>query len=179
MGLGTAFKSFFRAISDQNFSAQVDRLLRGEVPSEPPKPSADAEPVSKPVEMPKPKPPGMDSLKILAVLQRDGRFLDFLGEDISGYSDDQIGAAVRDIHRDCKKVLAQYVDLVPIIDSEEGNKIEVPTGFNPEQIRLTGNVRGQPPFRGTLTHKGWKATAVRLPATEADDSILAPAEVEL
>ena len=46
---------------------------------------------------------------------------------------------------------------------------------------MTGNVVGQPPFTGTLQHKGWRVTAVRLPALTAghDTRVIAPAEVEL
>ncbi|MFA0122211.1 DUF2760 domain-containing protein, partial [Vibrio sp. 10N.261.48.A2] len=54
-------------------------------------------------------------------------------------------------------------------------------GFNPQEIRLTGNVTGNAPFNGTLVHKGWKATDMNLPklAENYDASVIAPAEVEL
>ena len=40
--------------------------------------------------------------QILAILQRDGRFVDFLMEDLGAYSNEQVGAAVRDVHRGCR-----------------------------------------------------------------------------
>src|SRR5207253_6846543 len=36
------------------------------------------------------------AVQLLAILQREGRLLDFLQEDVDGYADAQIGAAVRD-----------------------------------------------------------------------------------
>jgi hypothetical protein len=176
MGLGTAFRAFFKALGDREFSGKVDRLLKGEPVAEPPKPEipkVEAAP-------PKPVAPPVDPLQILGVLQRDGRLLDFLGEDIAGYEDAQIGAAVRDVHRDCKKALAKYLDLAPVIDKEEGSQVQVPTGFDPTEIRVIGNVRGQPPFRGALMHRGWRVASSRLaPVEGGDPQVLAPAEVEI
>jgi len=48
-------------------------------------------------------------------------------------------------------------------------------------VRRTGNVGGPAPLRGTLSHRGWRATdGRRAKLAEAHDAaILAPAEVEL
>ena len=48
---------------------------------------------------------------MLAILQRDSRLVDFLMEDIAAYSDDQIGAAVRELHDQCRDSIARYVTL--------------------------------------------------------------------
>jgi hypothetical protein len=128
-----------------------------------------------------PAPAGPD-LRVLAVLQRDGRLVDFLLEDIDGLSDPMIGAAVRDIHRDCRNVLRNYLTLEPVISSPEGEPITVPTGFDAAEIRLTGNVFGSPPFKGILKHPGWRVKSAHLPtlpATRNQTAVLAPAEVEL
>jgi hypothetical protein len=54
-------------------------------------------------------------------------------------------------------------------------------GFDAAALRLTGNVVGEPPFTGTLTHKGWVAMETKLPKLAAGHNvkILAPAELEL
>jgi hypothetical protein len=120
-------------------------------------------------------------LAVLGLLQREGRLVDFLQEDVGSFSDAEIGAAARVVHTGSRKILSQYLTLEPVLKDSEGAAVTVPTGFNAEQIRLTGNVAGQPPFRGTLKHHGWVATSVRLPALSAalDPRVLAPAEVEL
>lgn len=120
-------------------------------------------------------------LAVLGLLQREGRLIDFLKEDVAGFSDADIGAAARVVHAGSRKVLAQYLSLEPALPETEGASVSVPVGFNAERIRLTGNVAGQPPFRGTLKHHGWVATAVRFPSPSVslDPRVIAPAEVEL
>ncbi len=120
------------------------------------------------------------ALALLALLQREGRLVDFLQEDLSAYSDADIGAAARVVHTGSRKVLQQYFTLEPVLADAEGASITVPTGFSAERIRLTGNVAGQPPYRGTLKHHGWIASSIRLPAIPSlDPRVVAPAEVEL
>lgn len=118
---------------------------------------------------------------MLALLQRDGRLIDFLEENISGYADDQIGAAARTIHDTCRQVLAQYVKLEPILNSEEDKPVNVPAGFELAAIKLIGNVAGELPVRGMLRHKGWRVKEVNLPPLPqgAGRMVIAPAEVEL
>lgn len=166
MGLGFAIKTFFRVWRDPEFAAKVAQLS---LPAPEPDPAKErAKLIS-------------EQLRLLGILQRDGRLIDFLSEDLGDYSDEQIGAAVRDIHRDCKTALSKYVELGPIIDKEEDSTIEVKPGFDPASIRLTGNVKGAPPMKGVLAHRGWKAVDVRLDQTSdlADPSIICPAEVEI
>jgi hypothetical protein len=129
---------------------------------------------------PPPKPSGAP-LWLLTLMQREGRLLDFLLEDIQGYSNDQIGAAVRDIHRSCQKALREHLDLEPVLPGQEGTPAEVAPGFDPSAVRLTGNVTGQPPFRGTLLHHGWRVKALKLakPPEGQDEFVVQPAEVEL
>ena len=121
-------------------------------------------------------------LRVLAVLQRDGRLVDFLMEDIDPYTDAQIGAAVRDIHRGCRKALRDYLALEPVMAGQEESAVTVPLGFDPASVRLTGQVTGNPPFAGRLKHHGWRVKSVQLPAlpgSRGDQSIVAPAEVEI
>ncbi len=121
-------------------------------------------------------------LRILAILQREGRLVDFLKEDLGGFSDAQIGAAARDVHARCRKVLEEYLTIAPAVDQAEESSLTVPAGFDAGRIRLVGNVAGSPPFRGVLKHHGWIVTGTRLPQTSGKDGpvpVLAPAEVEL
>ena len=118
---------------------------------------------------------------MLALLQREGRLIDFLQEDVSSFSDAEIGAAARVVHAGSRKVVDQYLTLEPVLKDAEGSSVTVPAGFNAERIRLTGNVAGQPPFRGALKHHGWIATSIRFPAMSPalDPRVIAPAEVEI
>jgi len=133
-----------------------------------------------PAETPEPTTPSSDAaLRLLGLLQQEGRLIDFLEEDIAPYDDAQVGAAVRSIHQGCRQVLRERVQLERIIDKEDGATLEVPEGFDPAAIRVTGNVAGSPPFRGTLEHAGWRAVKVSLPDANTDPAIIAPAEVEV
>jgi len=120
------------------------------------------------------------AIQMLALLQRDGRLVDFLAENISAYPDTQLGAAVRTIHDTCRQVLDRYVKLEPVLDSEEDQPVTVQTGFDPAAIKLIGNVAGEPPVRGMLRHKGWRVMEVNLPPlSQTGRMVIAPAEVEL
>ncbi len=122
------------------------------------------------------------ALHLLALLQQEGRFVDFIEENLAPYADDQVGAAVRSIHEGCRAALRERLELAPILPGEEGAEVTVQRGFDPAAVRVTGNVRGEPPYRGVLRHPGWRSTGtVKLPARAAnhDPSILAPAEVEI
>ncbi len=121
------------------------------------------------------------AVQMLKVLQNEGRLIDFLQEDLSLCEDGQIGAAVRSIHGECKKALQEHMDLKPIFAEKEGATVTVPPGFDAKAIRLTGNVTGNPPFRGILRHRGWQADRIRLPQSGEQKNrwILALAEVEI
>jgi len=120
-------------------------------------------------------------LHLLSVLQREGRLVDFFSEDLNLYEDAQIGGAVRAIHENCKKVVSKSLTLEAVIDRSEGEEIRVEPGFDPDAIKLTGNVTGEPPFTGILRHKGWRTRKLELPALSGvqDARIIAPAEVEI
>ncbi|EOB3567678.1 hypothetical protein CRN61_30820 [Vibrio vulnificus] len=121
------------------------------------------------------------AMQLLSIMQQEARLIDFLQEDLTAFSDEEVGAAARVIHSGGQKVLKEYVTLEAIRNEDEESRIVVEEGFNPQAIRLVGNVTGNAPFNGTLIHKGWKASAMSLPklAENYDASIIAPAEVEL
>ena len=171
-----AFKSFFGILSSGEIPIDIAREL-----IQPPAPVA---PSVAPVQQPPPVAAVESSdraVQMLAILQRDGRLIDFLTEDISPYPDAQIGAAVRDLHQSCKQTLERYVKLEPVIASEEGQPITVQEPVDPAEIKLIGNVAGSPPMRGLLRHRGWRVSAVNLPplASGKGRSVVAQAEVEI
>jgi uncharacterized protein DUF2760 len=127
------------------------------------------------------RPSGDAALQLLAILQRDSRLVDFLMEDISEYADDQIGAAVRELHDLCRESLTRYVKLVPIIDGAENARWTVPSGpADPATVKFIGNVPARPPSGGILRHKGWRADRIELPPAPADAvGVIAPAEIEV
>lgn len=121
------------------------------------------------------------ALLLLGLLQKEGRLIDFLQQNVGDFSDQQVGAATRVVHQGCRKVLDEYMTIVPVRAEAEGARVLLEPGFDPTAVRLTGQVVGEPPFRGTLVHRGWRMAELRLPqvASGHDLTILAAAEVEL
>jgi hypothetical protein len=124
-------------------------------------------------------PKDTSALRLLALLQREGRLVDFCEEELSGFSDAQVGAAARAVHDGCRKALRDAFAPAAVRTEAEGAPVVLEAGFDPGAVRLTGNVAGNPPFRGVLRHHGWRASTSKLPTTEGDATVLAPAEVEL
>jgi hypothetical protein len=172
-----AFSTFFGVLADPRFAMRIARLRDGRESA--PAPSA---PSARAPAVPALKQATPDSaLQLLALLQRDARLIDFAREDLAGYTDAQIGAAARLVHEGCAKVLGEHLSIVTVREEAEGSRITVPSGFDASAVRLTGNVVGEPPFTGSLKHRGWRAKEVHLPklAEGHDTRVLAPAEVEL
>jgi len=167
-----AFRCFFNIVFGGRLSDAVlgDLGLAKRTAAAPPKAPAAA-----------PAPRASDgALQMLAILQRDSRLIDFLMEDIASYSDDQVGAAVRELHGQCRESLARCVSLEPVIDGVEGTYAKAPSS-DPSLVRFIGNVPAKPPSGGILRHKGWRAAKVDLPALppKQDAAIVAPAEIEI
>ncbi len=141
-----------------------------------------AAPVASPAEQPKVKASD-GALQVLQILQRDSRLIDFLMEDITGYTDDQVGAAVRTLHGDCRTSLTRHVTLAPVIDGVEGTyqKLDASKAPDPNRIKLIGNVPANGKVPGaTLRHRGWMVSSVNLPPLgKQEASVLAPAELEV
>lgn len=121
------------------------------------------------------------ALQLLALLQKEARFIDFIKEDITAFGDADIGVAARVVHEGCNKAINEHFTLAAVRSEQEGSKITLPDGFDAATVRLTGNIVGTAPFTGTLVHKGWQVTDVRLPKLTSgyNAAIVAPAEVEL
>jgi hypothetical protein len=162
--LGLAIRAYLTVLRDPEVARNVKPLLTTALP-EPAKPAKlSGEP-----------------LRLLTLLQREGRLLDFLLEDIATATDDQVGAGVRELHKKSQAILKEHLTMEPIVPGQEEATVEVPAGFDPSAIRLTGNVTGQPPFKGILKHHGWRVKNYKLPAPPPgiDELVVAPAEVEL
>jgi len=209
--LALAFACFFRILFGKQLPLDAAKLLPpGAAPPEPARPAEakvaarpdakvaakpevkDAKPDAKAEAKPAPREPERPkvsttqhhrdgALALLALFQREGRLVDFLREPLDGFSDADIGAAARDVHRGCHKVLDQHLTLEPVMPGAEEAKVSVPKGFDPAEIRLIGEAKGEPPFRGTLRHHGWRVVHARLPTLSdgVDRTVIAPAEVEL
>lgn len=157
--LGLAFKAFFRAWREPE-KAQLFLECK---PSQPVEGGDHAH------------------LRLLFYLQQSGRFVDFLKEDISPFTDAQVGAAARKIHQDCAQIIEELVAVRPLRDEPEGALIQIPKGYNPAEIKVVGKVKGEPPFSGTLIHRGWKGQKRSLPKKigEQVPEVICPAEVEI
>jgi hypothetical protein len=166
-----AFAAFFTILFKGRLPRAMEPAGRPETPDEPEKPIGGD--------------PSDRAVQMLALLQREGRFVDFVREDVAAYSDAQIGAAVRDIHAGCRRALDRYMTLQAVVAGREGDAVTVGQDqpFDPAAFHLVGNVTGQPPFRGTLLHAGWRVSQVQLPPLPAQGtsgrSIVAPAQIEV
>lgn len=185
MRIWLAIRVFFQTLFQSQVADAVRRVLAGEGPADQPRPApSEPAPPQRPAQGPKPVRPPVrsDALTLLATLQREARFVDIVREPLADYSDAQIGAAARDVLRDCGVVLDRLFGLRAVVDQEEGSPVEAPAGFDAARYRITGNVSGAPPFRGRLVHHGWEATRCDLPqwsGSESSAMILAPIELEV
>lgn len=119
----------------------------------------------------------------IGMMQDKGRLVDFLMDDITAYSDAQVGAAARAVHQGCRATLLEHFKITPVRDETEGSKVTVPEGFRADEYRLVGKIAGEAPFSGTLVHRGWRTATVKLPRVSRTDAdrlpAIAPAEIEL
>jgi hypothetical protein len=177
MRIAVAFRAFFKALFDAGFAARIVPLLE---PDSAPTESAPAAPAKK--KPTRQRAERSEAVTLLATLQREARFVDMVKEPLSNYNDAQVGAAARDVLRDCGQVLDRLFGLAPLLEQAEGSEVEVPEGFDAGRIRLSGNVSGDPPYRGRLVHHGWLATRCEIPTwtgSEQARMVVAPEEVEL
>ena len=124
---------------------------------------------------------GNGALHLLSIFQNEGRLVDFIREDVAQFTDEEIGAAARVVHKGLRKAFDEHFTAEPVLAQEEGERVSIEAGFQPQEIQLLGNVTGDGPYQGILVHQGWRVTDVRLPKTvEGRNShILASAQVEL
>lgn len=172
-----AIRALFAVLFSSKAARRIEAALTGEAPAEPKPRKAKGKRPAKGAPLQR-----SEALTLLATLQREARLVDFVYEPLDGYSDAQVGAAVRDVHRRCRDVLDRLFELKPVLGEDEEAEIEVPAGFDAGRYRLTGNVTGEPPFHGKLVHHGWEAGKCDVPAWSGSDAaarVVAPSEVEL
>ena len=180
--LSFAFRCFFSLLFQGKISQEILQAVAGSAAEIVPSPITGTRQGSAKVGGDAPNPEAVDrAVQMLALLQRDGRLVDFLEEDVSSYPDGQLGAAVRSIHTSCRQVLDRYIKLEPVLSSEEDHPVILPPGFDPAAIKLVGNVGGERPIKGLLRHRGWRVAEVTLPSLPQGSgrAIVAPAEVEV
>src|SRR5438552_711624 len=158
-----------RAKQDPAFEVRVQALLAGleikpPAPTAPAAPSAPSAPsvLAAPPPPPAPPKPAGTPLRMLALLQAESRLVDFLMEDVQGYTDAQIGQAVREVHKKARAALLQHATIEPVLKGTEGDTTTVPKGFDPSAIRVVGNIAGEPPFKGEINHVGWRVKELKL-----------------
>jgi hypothetical protein len=152
--ISLAFGTFFSIIGDGHFAARVQALRTGEQRAEPSSAGPGRHPRPAAPPLVEAAPDG--ALQLLGLLQREARFIDFIEEDVAAYADADIGAAARVVHEGCRKVLRDNFTISPVRSEAEGSRVTLPAGFDAAAVRVTGNVVGQPPFNGSLTHRGWR-----------------------
>ena len=175
MGLVAATKAFCKLLFNRELSDSFQQLVDGKLQG---KIAAPA----KPVPPPPAKPARSEAISLLAALQREARLLDIVNESLDEFSDEQIGAAARDVLRDSSKVIERMFGLQPLTEQADGSNMEIPGSFDPAEFRLTGNVAGEGPFSGTVAHHGWKATRCEVPTWTGQETsalIVAPVELEI
>jgi hypothetical protein len=172
-----SYVCFFAVLCDGVFASRVKALRTRDAELPPERPERDSAPPPAAPQAADPSP----ALQLLALLQREGRFVDFVQQDVEGFSDADIAAAARVVHAGCRQALRAHGAIEPVRTEAEGADVTVDTGFDSSAIKLTGNVAGSPPYRGTLRHRGWRAASFELPRPVGthDATVLAPAEVEL
>lgn len=184
MGLVAATKAFCKLLFNRELSDSFQQLIDGRLQpgithqAPPPKPATGSAAPAAKVE----KPQRSDAISLLAALQREARLLDIVSESLDEYSDEQIGAAARDVLRDSGKVIDRMFGLKPLTDNADGAAMETPASFDPAKFRLTGNVAGEGPFKGIVAHHGWQATRCEVPKWSGQKSsalIVAPVELEI
>ena len=199
MSLGAAFKAFFAILGNSEKAAQWEKSQTGNLIEESELKSAKEQQVALERQLKNSeaatdavqkeltqlkassKSDRSDAVYTLTLLQREGRLIDFLKEDISSFSDDQVGAAVRQIHEGCSKVLDRYFKVEALASVNEGESLTVPKDFDPSEYQMSGQVAGEAPYTGSLVHKGWKASALSLPerSSSLNGMVICPAEVEV
>ena len=161
-----------------SFSQRLKAFFTGALQVETETPKAEAPEKKSPA--PSPTNKTNEAQQTLVLLQKHARLIDFIHENIDDYSDEEVGAGARIVHQGCQKVFKDYIQIEPLNAQEEESAITLEENFNAQEIKLTGNISGAAPFKGTLVHRGWKIKHLNLPTSNDQNThIIAPAEVAL
>ena len=172
MGLGIALKAFFASLGNREKAEQIKSVLNDTSPQK----------AIAPADSPKPATTTVKSrdgaLTLLAALQREARLVDLIKEDLSQYSDAQVGAAARPCLQQCCGVLDRLVGLQPLLAAADGETVEVGADASPTRYQWIGEGSGT---SGKVVHHGWHATKIELPTwtgEPSDAKIIAAAQVQ-
>ncbi len=172
LGFGTRLAFAFRCFFSLLFSGRLPDVVLDTfrpVSAAPPEPAArDEQDVDR-------------AVQILSILQRDARLVDFLQEDLGAYADAQVGAAVRDVHANCRTALARYVTLTPLLDAAEGDRVRTDALADPARVKIIGTLAHAAGQTGVVRHRGWQVASLSLPplGPSGGRRVVAPAEVEV
>lgn len=171
-----AWLCYFRVLLDARFAARVWSVREGRA-----LPASPAAPPPAPPVVPVTVTDATSALQLLALMQREGRLVDFLQQDVTTFSDADVAAAARVVHEGCRKALRAHVTVEVVRAEDEGARVTLAEGFDADAVKLVGDVKGAPPYAGVLRHRGWRAAKIELPKLvgKHDVHVLAPAEVEL
>jgi hypothetical protein len=184
MALGTAFRAFFAALFNRNVAEQIQSVLdhpptpalESHAPKSPQDPQAaapSAATVTKPA-----APSRSDAITLLAALQREARLIDLIQENLSAYSDAQVGAAARPCLTQCAATLNRLISIKPLIAAADGDLVKVPENATPSRYTWIGEGSGT---EGKLIHHGWEAAKTELPqwtGASEDAHVIAPAQIK-
>lgn len=183
MGLGIAIKAFSAALLNRDAAGRLRAALEASESqtarlSSPSPESVGASDSAAPTSPPRAAPLRSDAVTLLSALQRESRLVDLIQEDLTQFSDAQVGAAARPCLQSCASTLSRLMGIEPVSDSDEGTTIEVGEDPSPARYQWTGEGTGT---RGTLVHQGWQAVRVELPqwtGDAADAQVIAPAQIQ-
>ena len=205
MRIVIAFRAFFAALLSRDASMRISQALNTKtklLPEVKESKAVGASPTiataSSPVKTTTVKPvavkssvatPGRsEALTLLSTLQREARLVDLIQEPLDDYTDEQVGAAARDVLRESSKVLNRLFAIQRLSQANEGDPVEIPSNASSAKWKITGkstkNATGDSDAtrRGNLVHPGWIATQLAVPqwSGSSDEAIvIAPAEAEL
>jgi hypothetical protein len=174
MRLILAFQCFFKILFSGVFAQKVRSL------------GMDNKSI-KPTQLPKnePKPPEKQqetkdsSLLLLSLMQREARLIDFLMEDITEYSNEQVGAAIRDVHKKASGILKRCYDPIALV-AQEG-EVDLEVAYNAEVWDVSGKIPQAGSFKAEVIHSGWMAQKLELPVWKgslANRMLISPAQAE-
>ena len=122
-------------------------------------------------------------LDFIELLQRNGRFMDFVMGDITSIDDQTVGAASRVVHQGLSSLVKEFMSVESIRNEAEGESVQVGSDEALFNYNFIGGDDLSLPKEGRLVHKGWRISKLNLPKRTEDrsaqDKVVQRAEVEI
>lgn len=121
----------------------------------------------------------------ISMLQEKGRILDFAMDDIEKYSDEEVGRVARVVHQGIRDVFVSTTGVRPLHKGLEGEVIKINENDDFSMYKMLGTGTGNPPFSGTVVHRGWIAEKLVIPksslksSTNSASKIIQAVEIEV